>query len=81
MLSLNLEKKILNLIFTQMILLKHLSLKNSWPSNTFEIGGGISTVNVFGEDLKLYQFSVDKKVDPLKINFDLMIFKLQYTTS
>ncbi len=54
-------------------------IENSWPSNTFEIGGGISTVNVFGEDLKLYQFSVDKKSDPLKIKFDLNNIQTPYT--
>ena len=54
-------------------------VKNNWPSDIFEIGGGISTVNIFGEDLDLYQFSVDKKSDPLNINFNLEDIQTPYT--
>ena len=54
-------------------------VKNNWPSDTFEIAGGISTVDVFGEGLDLYQFSIDKRSDPLKINFDLKDIQTPYT--
>ena len=54
-------------------------IANSWPSNIFEIGGGISKIDIYGEGLNLYQFSVDKKSDPLKINFNLEDIQTPYT--
>ena len=75
----NLEKRIFKFNIYTNDIIKTPFIKNSWPTDIFEIGGGISNVNIFGEDLDLYQFSVDKRSDPLEINFDLENIQTPYT--